>query len=69
MASRFDGLTVTEILRFKLASIKKAPLPPGSPSWESIGSVKWEELESGAQQNRPGFKVFKKLLKETRFDR
>jgi hypothetical protein len=39
------GKTVAEILRNKKASIKSAALPKGSPSWEEILEMQWEEIE------------------------
>ena len=69
MGHRFDGLRVSDILRTKKASVKNAPLPPGSPSWTEFELMTWDELESGARQNRPGFKTVRKLLSDQRFDR
>lgn len=66
---KFAGLTVAEILRRKKGSIKQASLPAGSPNWEEFGSMLWEEIEEGAYQNRPGFRVVRKVLTDQRFDR
>lgn len=33
---KYAGMTVTEILKKKKGSIKQAPLPAGSPSWDDI---------------------------------
>jgi hypothetical protein len=65
----YSGMTVAAILKGKLGSIKRAPLPPQTPSWETILAMKWEEIVEHASKNRPGFKVFKKLLKDARFDK
>ncbi len=63
------GRTVAEILKDKRGSIKNAPLDPGSPSWDSILEMTWEEIEERADKGEPGFKTIKKLLKERRFDK
>src|ERR1043165_5300197 len=48
-------MTVASILKGKLGSIKRAPLPPQTPSWETILAMKWEEIVEHASKNRPGF--------------
>ncbi len=63
------GKTVAEILQSKRGIIKKARLEPGSPSWDDILHLTWEEVEERAIRRDPGFKTFHKLLKEKRFDR
>jgi hypothetical protein len=68
-AHRFAGRKVSEILREKKASIRLAPLPPGSPSWDDVEAMIWEEIEDGAKANEPGFKTIRKLLTDRRFDR
>ncbi|MHB1423959.1 MAG: hypothetical protein ACYC3I_12340 [Gemmataceae bacterium] len=62
MASQYAGKTVAEILKGKRADIKCAPLDPGSPSWDEILHLTWEEIQAGAKQGKPGYKTFKKLL-------
>lgn len=64
-----SGKTVAEILRLKRAGIKNAPLDEGSPSWDDIMHLTWEEIEEGNRRREPGFKTFHKLLKEKRFDK
>jgi len=64
-----SGKTVEEILKGKRGAIKNAPLPPGSPSWEDILHLTWEEVEERAQDRDPGFHTFHKLLKERRFNK
>jgi hypothetical protein len=66
---RFAGQFVADILKRKKGSIKQTPLPPGSPGWEEFTQMIWEQIEQGAQANRPGFKVVRKLLTDRRFDR
>lgn len=66
---KFDGLTVAEILKLKKGSIKQASLPAGSFGWEEFSSMSWAQIEEGARQNRPGFRVVRKLLTDRRFDR
>ena len=65
----FAGKTVAEILKTKKASIKSARLAKGSPSWDDIMHLTWEEVQRKAQQNEPGFRTFQKLLKRKRFDK
>jgi hypothetical protein len=62
-------LKVSDILRKKMGSIKQAPLPGGSLSWDEYSQMTWEQIEQGARANRPGFKVVRKLLTDKRFDR
>jgi hypothetical protein len=63
------GKTVAEILQTKQGSIKNAPLPPGSPSWDDIMSLSWEEIVEKDRQGVPGFATFKKLLERKRFNK
>jgi hypothetical protein len=63
------GKTVAEILKGKLARIKKAPLDKGSPSWDDIMHLTWEEIEEKAQNREAGFRTFRKLLTDGRFDK
>jgi len=65
----YAGKTVAEILRTKRARIMKAPLDPGSPSWDDIMHLTWEEIEERHRRREPGFKTFHKLLREKRFDK
>jgi hypothetical protein len=69
MAHKFAGMRVADILRTKKGSIRTAPLPAGSPSWQDIESMSWDEIEDGAKRNLPGFKTIRKLLADQRFDR
>ena len=61
--------TVAQILRRKLSTIKQAPLPPGSPSWDDILPLTWAEVEAAKRRGEPGFEVFRKLLTDKRFDK
>ena len=63
------GKTVEEILQGKKGGIKKAPLDPGSPTWDDILYLPWEEIERRAKRNHPGFKTFKKLLGSGEYDK
>jgi hypothetical protein len=63
------GKTVREILTGKRAAIRRAPLDPGSPSWDDILDMTWEELEERAQKREPGFRTFRKLLTDGRFNK
>ena len=67
--AQYDGKTVEEILRFKRASIKNAALDEGSPSWDEILDMNWEELEQKAKQGETGYRTILKLLKRRRFDK
>jgi hypothetical protein len=64
-----DGKTVAEILRGKRASIRTAPLEQGSPSWDDILDMVWEDLVARADADEPGYRTFKKLLSGRRFDK
>jgi hypothetical protein len=63
------GKTVDEILKGKKGSIKDAPLDEGAPSWAEIRNLKWEDIVKGAQQGKRGYRTFKKLLEQQRFDK
>lgn len=62
MEHRFSGLSVATIFLGKKASIRNAPLPPGTPGWDEMEKLKWEQVEDGARANDPGFKTVRKLL-------
>ncbi len=63
------GKTVVEILKGKKGGIKQAPLDPGSPSWDEIMHLTWEEIQDRARRRIPGYKTFKKLLSSGEFDK
>jgi hypothetical protein len=42
------GKTVAVILQGKKARIRNAALDPGSPSWDDILHLTWEEVEAKA---------------------
>lgn len=65
----YAGKTVAEILKTKKARILKARLDPGSPSWDDIMHLTWEEIEEKHRRREPGFKTFHKLLKERKYDK
>ncbi|MEG3840208.1 hypothetical protein [Microcoleus sp. herbarium14] len=60
---------MSEIIKGKKGSIKQAQLPAGSPSWEEFSEMIWEEIERGAEENIPGFRMVRKLLSDRRFDK
>jgi hypothetical protein len=66
---RFAGLSVRQILGLKKASVRNARLPAGTPSWDEIADMTWEEIDSAARASRTGFKTIRKLLSDSRFDR
>ena len=63
------GKTVAEILKSKRAGIKNAALEEGSPSWDDIMHLTWEEIEERHHRREPGFKTFHKLLRQKRYDK
>lgn len=63
------GQTVAEILRRKQGWIHTVPLDPGSPSWDDILHLTWEEVEEKAARREPGFQTFRKLLTDRRFNK
>ncbi len=69
MASQYAGKTVSEILKSKKGNIKCASLDPGSPSWDEILHLTWEEIQASAKQGKPGYKTFKKLLGSREYDK
>ena len=64
-----DEPTIAEILKGKLGSIQRAPLPSGSPSWSDITSMTLSEIRAGAQANLPGYRTILKLLTDSRFNK
>ena len=63
------GKTVQEILAGKKASIRDAGLNPGSPSWDDILDLAWEEVVERAKRRRLGYKTIKKLLGTKEYDK
>jgi transposase len=63
------GYKVFGLIDYFSASIKQAPLPSGSPGWDTFMQMTWEHIEEGARANRPGFKVVRKLLTDKRFNK
>ncbi len=63
------GKTVSQILQGKQGHIKNVPLPKGAPSWDDIRSLTWEEIVKRARKRERGFRVFRKLLIDQRFDK
>jgi hypothetical protein len=63
------GKTVEQILLKKQGSIKQAPLERGSPSWDDILHLTWEEVVERAERREIGFKTFRKLLREKRYNK
>jgi hypothetical protein len=68
-AHNYAGKSVEEILKDKQGRIKNAPLEEGSPSWDDILDLTWEEVEESAQKNEPGYRTIYKLLKRKRYDK
>lgn len=63
------GKTVAEILNGKRGAIFNAPLKRGSPSWDDMMDLPWEEIVDRAQRRIPGYQTFRKLLTDERFDK
>jgi hypothetical protein len=63
------GKTVGEILVGKKASVRDAALQPGSPSWDEILDLTWEEIVQRAKRRIPGYKTIKKLLGSQEYDK
>jgi hypothetical protein len=61
--------TVAEILKGKLARIQYVPLESGSPSWDDIRHLTWEEVVERARKREPGFRTFRKLLTDGNYDK
>ena len=64
-----SGKTVGEILATKKASIRDAALPRGSPPWDDILNLSWEEVVERSKKRRPGYKTIKKLLGSKEYDK
>jgi hypothetical protein len=60
---------VRNILKRKKASIKNAPLEPGSPNWDAILDMTIGEVLAEAKNGTPGYRTFKKLLTHKDYDR
>ncbi|HUK72576.1 MAG TPA: hypothetical protein VLW50_28055 [Streptosporangiaceae bacterium] len=61
------GTKVSDILKSRKGSIKQAPLPPGSPSWNEIQDMTLSDVQAGANAKLPGYKTILKLLRDRRF--
>lgn len=60
---------ISEILKARIGSIVRAPLEPGSPSWDEIRTMTWGQIEEGAKAGKPGYSTIRKLLTDRRFYR
>ena len=66
----FPGDTlVSDILKTKQARILRAKMPKGSPSWDQVRNMTWDEIVSKTKQGERGYKTIHKLLTDLRFDR
>ncbi|HYT95633.1 MAG TPA: hypothetical protein VEL76_43340 [Gemmataceae bacterium] len=63
------GKTVAEILKGKKGSLKQAPLPKGSPSWDEILPLTWEEIDTRAKRRERGYKTIRKLLSDPEYNK
>ena len=64
-----DNRTVGEVLKGKQGSIQRAPLPPGSPSWDDILDKPMADIEKRAKAGEQGYREIRKLLNDRRFDK
>jgi len=62
-----NNITVGDLLKQRKGSIKNAPLPKGSPSWDQIYNLTLREIEDSAKKGVTGYKTILKLLKDGRF--
>ena len=69
MADQTPGKRLQRSCAASKASIKDAPLEPGSPSWDEFLHLTWEEVEERARRDEPGFRTIQKLLKRRRFNK
>jgi len=60
---------VGDVLRGKLGSIHRAPLPPGTSPLSSITDMTLSEVQAEAQTGTTGFKTLWKLLNDNRFNK
>jgi len=60
--------TVEEILKTKKGSIKRAPLEPGSPSWDDIAKLTLAEIKRRKENGEVGYKTFYKLLTQGEYN-
>jgi hypothetical protein len=65
----YAGKTVAEILAGKKGSVRDARLPPGSPSWDDILDLAWEDVVQRAKRRIRGYKTIKKLLGNREYDK
>lgn len=63
------GKTVREILKGKQGGLKQAPLPPGSPTWDEVLDLTWEEVTQRAKRREPGYKTIRKLLSDPEYNK
>jgi hypothetical protein len=60
---------VGEVLRRKKASVRDAPLPGGSRSWDDLWDERLSEVDWKARRNVLGYKTIRKILSDRRFDK
>jgi RHS repeat-associated protein len=61
--------TVEKFLKQKKGGVKNAPLEEGSPSWDDIKNITMKEINDNAKKGITGYKTFKKLLTDKRFNK
>lgn len=61
--------TVADVLKGKLGSIYRAPLPPGTPSLSEVQNMTMKEIQAAAKAREPGYQTLWKLLNDNRFNK
>ena len=61
--------TVADVLKNRLGSIQRAPLPRGTQPLSEIGDMTMAQVQAEAQAGTPGFKTIWKLLNDKRFQK
>jgi hypothetical protein len=52
------GKSVADTPKLKKGSIRRAPLPPGSPSWDDILDMPIRDVEQAARRTSPATELF-----------
>jgi hypothetical protein len=60
---------VSDVLKTRLGSITRAPLPPGAPGWGAWRQMTLGQIGAGATDGLPGYDAAWKLLNDGRFTR
>jgi RHS repeat-associated protein len=66
-SGKYGDKTVKDVLKQRKGSIKQAPLPPGSPGWDTLLPLTMEAIRKAADKGEAGMKTIWKLLNDSRF--